>query len=661
MVGNVYGGTGTWAGNGSGASNVKNNSVVISNAAKAKIVYGGASAYNASGTFAVQNNSVVISGAATIESIYGGHGSGTDAFNVIDNNIKISGGTITGDVSGGSGMGNGSFNVKNNDVNISGGRIAGNVYGGFGRGSGAFTVNNNSVVISGGIIEDSVYGGYAFGDGSVTAINNTVTLKNNAVVHGGVYGGYAALSPLNDVVNEFNAVVSGNTLNLNEYHGSVAGIYNFENYNWLLPSNVANGDVLIHIDGNNDVNLNRTNHTFNMINDGAFLRAGDKIILIDKATGSPNEVPTQVEQMQQGLLIVYDVDIGVDGDGNFVLKVAEEAEITPRAKAFLEGRAAALGFVRQGSDLIATAGIDNVRMMVRSKDEEFKGLPLTPFIIMQGASNRYNSGSHADVDGFNMAVGLATGGELEQGNKVSLGTFFEYGRGTYNTYNSFANHASVRGYGDVHYAGGGVFGRMEFAGTGLGRVANLAPTQADGLYLEASLRGGRVSMGFDSGDLIDAEGYRGNYNSKLGYIGGHASVGYAFNFDEKQALNVHGRYLWTRMNGDTVTVGKDTVHFDRSTSSRMQLGGRYSYAYTDQLKPYIGAAYEYEFAGDIGATAYGLRLDEPSLKGSTGIIEAGFSFTPDAKIPDLSINVNAQAFFGQRQGGSGEVKFKYQF
>lgn len=93
----------------------------------------------------------------------------------------------------------------------------------------------------------------------------------------------------------------------------------------------------------------------------------------------------------------------------------------------------------------------------------------------------------------------------------------------------------------------------------------------------------------------------------------------------------------------------------------MQFGGRYSYSYSDQFKPYIGAAFEYEFKGDVGATAYGLRLDEPSLKGSTGIIDVGFNFIPDAKTPDLSINLNAQAFFGQRQGGSGQIKLKYQF
>lgn len=260
-----------------------------------------------------------------------------------------------------------------------------------------------------------------------------------------------------------------------------------------------------------------------------------------------------------------------------------------------------------------------------------------------------------------MAAGVAGGAELEQGHKMTLGAFLEYGRGTYDTYNSFTNYASVTGNGDTHYTGGGIFGRFDFAGTGLGYVADLAPTQADGLYLEVSLRAGRVSMGFDSNDLIDPDGHRGNYESKSGYWGGHAAAGYVFNFDEQQSLDVYGRYLWTHMKGDSVAIGKDQLHFDSATSNRVQIGGRYHYAYSDQFKPYIGAAYEYEFSGGVGASAYNLRLDEPSLKGGTGIIEAGFSFTPNAKVPNFSINVTGQGFFGQRQGGSGGIKLKYQF
>ncbi|MHC5308440.1 autotransporter domain-containing protein, partial [Bartonella sp. LJL80] len=100
---------------------------------------------------------------------------------------------------------------------------------------------------------------------------------------------------------------------------------------------------------------------------------------------------------------------------------------------------------------------------------------------------------------------------------------------------------------------------------------------------------------------------------------------------------------------------------DSSLSSRIQLGGRYAYAYSEQFKPYIGAAYEYEFDGEVKAKAYEFNLDRPSLEGSTGIFEAGFSLQPIASNKALSLDVNGQAYVGQRQGGGGGIKLKYQF
>ncbi|MGU3577012.1 hypothetical protein ACLBWZ_15960 [Brucellaceae bacterium C25G] len=714
VAGYVAGG----AGDGLEFSLVSDNSVEISGNAVVDVVIGGEDWSDSEGN--VSNNSVVISGNARTGDLIGGRGNSWGQLTVSGNRVEVFGGEIYGDVYGGSGGGyisSGSeLMISGNRVEISGGEIDGDIHAGYAfanlsdDGAGEVEVSDNNLVISGGEIEGNAYGGLVYNliydednSSNVHVSNNEVTLKSGAYVMGDVYGGaiitddyvensYISISTTNNIVtleegaiveeniyggyalfndnevNDWDTVVAGNTLNINSYSGSVKGIYNFENYNWVLPKTFVNNGAMIEITGSDAVNLDNTKHTIAVVNDGTRLKVNDTIVMIDKASGEPASTPDTVpDEIRQGHFIIYDVDVKVDDEGKFVLKVLgvedddDGGRVDPRAKVFLEGRAAALGFVSQGSDLIATAGIDNIRMMGRSKEEEYNHIPFIPFMIMKGNSIRYKTGSHADVDGFHMATGLAVGGEFEQGNKVTTGVFFEYGRGTYDTYNSFVDYGSVHGDGDVHYTGGGVFGRLDFAGTGLGRVPGLPSTRADGLYLEASLRAGRVSMGFNSGDLIDLEGNGGNYNSKFGYIGGHASVGYAFNFDEQQSLDVYGRYLWTRMNGDTVSVGNDTLHFDKSTSSRIQLGGRYGYVYNDQFKPYLGATYEYEFKGDIGATAYGLRIDKPSLKGGTGIVEAGFTFTPNLNLPTLSLDVNGQAFFGERRGGSGQIKLKYQF
>ena len=345
------------------------------------------------------------------------------------------------------------------------------------------------------------------------------------------------------------------------------------------------------------------------------------------------------------------------GSGNRELA----GRLNPQTKAFSEGRAASLGFLNQGADLIANAGIRAARSSVAEGGNNPWQMNLMPFFVIDGSSNRYKTGSHADVDGFNMAVGLATGFELADKHPVTLGAFFEYGRGTYDTYNSFANYASVHGDGDTHYTGGGVLGRIDFAGTGLGLVNKLDAGQADGLYAEASFRAGHLDTDFDTDDLLGEFGEGSDYDSGADYYGLHGGVGYVMNFDERNSVDVYGRYFWTRVDSETVDVGRDRLHFDEADSSRLRIGTRYTMIYNQQLKPYVGIAYDHEFDGEVAARAYGFKLDKPSLEGDTGIVEAGISMKPVSTIDALSVDVTGQGFIGRREGGGGGLKIKYQF
>ncbi|MBI0166748.1 autotransporter outer membrane beta-barrel domain-containing protein [Bartonella sp. M0280] len=317
--------------------------------------------------------------------------------------------------------------------------------------------------------------------------------------------------------------------------------------------------------------------------------------------------------------------------------------------------------LNQGADLIANAGIRAARSSTAESGNNLWQMNLMPFFVIDGSSNRYKTGSHADVDGFNMAVGLATGFELADKHPVTLGAFFEYGRGTYDTYNSFANYASVHGDGDTHYTGGGVLGRIDFAGTGLGLVNKLNAGQADGLYAEASFRAGHIDTDFDTDDLLGEFGVGSDYDSGADYYGLHGGVGYVMNFDERNSVDVYGRYFWTRVDSETVDVGRDRLHFDEADSSRLRIGTRYTMIYNQQLKPYVGIAYDHEFDGEVAARAYGFKLDKPSLEGDTGIVEAGISMKPVSTIDALSVDVTGQGFIGRREGGGGGLKIKYQF
>ncbi|MBI0140893.1 hypothetical protein H3U94_08400 [Bartonella sp. W8125] len=658
-----------------------------------------------------EGNSLTISDSATVNQVTSGYtqyGSASKNTLLVTSNATVKTFAVAGISENG--------NVSGNSLTINGGAHLVNY--GVGGKTLIGDATNNSVSIENATIDGNVYGGVT-SNGNAT--NNLITLTGGNVKIGGtVYGGF-----FDGKTRSAGDVFTGNTLTLVHFHGDLVGIENVQNYNWVLPKDVVNNEILVHITGDNAVNLANTTHTVAIESDGSRLSVGDKITLIDKvANASASNM-----QVKQGNFLIYDMKAEQSGNG-YVLTalnsqdVKEEhsgggnnggtnggnntgddssntggnngadanqnngnsgdtsntgnshngniggngsgsgelaGRLNPQTKAFSEGRAASLGFLNQGADLIANAGIRSARSSVAEAGNNPWQMNLMPFFVIDGSSNRYKSGSHADVDGFNMAVGLATGFELADKHPVTLGAFFEYGRGTYDTYNSFANYASVHGDGDTHYTGGGVLGRIDFAGTGLGRVNKLEAGQADGLYAEASFRAGHIDTDFDTDDILGEFGEGSDYDSGADYYGLHGGVGYVMNFDERNSLDVYGRYFWTKIDSETVDVGRDRLRFDDADSSRLRIGTRYTMIYNQQLKPYVGIAYDHEFDGEVAARAYGLKLDKPSLEGDTGIVEAGISMKPVSTIDALSVDVTGQGFIGRREGGGGGLKIKYQF
>lgn len=668
------------------ATSAKGNSVTIEeNTEVTGEVYGGqinSGVGTAGGTNEDDGNSVTITGATVGGSIYGGMANGA----ALNNVVTITQSTVKNSIFGGSSKSDGdaSFNkvfltgvniaeknvtgglashgdATENKVTVSAKSSAQNVIGGQSQNGGATA---NSVAIEDATITGDVFGGISSGS---SATKNIVTLMGKSVgISGSVYGGYDAAASSNDVF-------TGNTLNLNEFRGSMAGIYNFENYNWVLPKDIVNNDTLIHITGTNPVDLAKTSHTVSLLNDGNRLHVNDKIILIDKSKNGPDVSSLEVHQ---GNFIIYDMKLQQENDG-YVLTAVNVTDtsdnggdnsgdelagrINPRSKAFSEGRVASLGFLNQAADLIANSGIRSAKAAVLEGADKAWNMNLMPFFVIDGSSNRYKTGSHADVDGFNMAVGLASGFEIANKHAVTLGAFFEYGRGTYDTYNSFATYASVHGDGDTHYTGGGILGRIDFAGTGLGLVDKLDAGQADGLYAEASFRAGHIDTDFDTNDILGITGGSSKYDSGADYYGLHGGVGYVMNFDERNSVDVYARYLWTKIDSETVNIGVDKLRFDDADSSRIRIGTRYTMAYNQQFKPFVGVAYDHEFEGTIDAHAYQLKLDKPSLEGDSGIFEAGVSMKPISTIEALSVDISGQGYIGKRQGGGGGLKIKYQF
>lgn len=271
------------------------------------------------------------------------------------------------------------------------------------------------------------------------------------------------------------------------------------------------------------------------------------------------------------------------------------------------------------------------------------------FGTLSGGSLRYDSGSHTDMESLSMLTGLSWGLDLAPG-RLTLGAFFEYGNGSYDTYNSFSNAASVHGDGNAWYMGGGLLARLDFLNTGPGRF-----------YAEACGRAGKTHNKYDTSDLRDARGRKADYDSDSPYYGLHLGTGYIWNINEKASLDLYGRYFWIRQEGDSVKLSTgENLRFKDADSSRLRFGGRLAYTMNEHVAPYVGAAWEHEFDGKARATSNGFALDAPNLRGDTGLGELGLSLTPSADLP-LTIDLGVQGYAGKREGVTGSVQVKWEF
>ena len=357
--------------------------------------------------------------------------------------------------------------------------------------------------------------------------------------------------------------------------------------------------------------------------------------------------------VQIGSTVAHDINADVNLDPTTRRLNALTAQVSPgratdQSKALPEGFLGGLALNLQGADLVAGRGMDSaVRASSGTDDAERHGF--AGFGALSGGSLRYNTGSHLDMNSLSLLTGLAWGIDLAPG-RLTLGAFFEYGNGSYDTHNSFTNAASVDGDGNAYYLGGGILARMDFVNTGPGRF-----------YAEASGRAGKTHNEYDSSDLRDAAGRKADYDSSSPYYGLHFGTGYVWNINDAATLDLYGKYFWTRQQGDSVGLSTgEHLSFDDINSSRLRFGGRFAYILNEHVAPYIGAAWEHEFDGKARARTNGFDIDAPNLRGNTGIGELGLSLTPSADLP-LTVDLGVQGYTGKHEGVTGSLMVKWEF
>ena len=415
--------------------------------------------------------------------------------------------------------------------------------------------------------------------------------------------------------------------------------------NFISPINPT--APLLKVTGDADV----SGSAYNVgLSGGTSLAADSTLTLLEVGAGktlTANNLRQGGGIIQIGSTVAHDITANTAIDpasGRLVVNVAQ-GHATEQAKALAEGFLGGMALNLQGADLIAGRGMHSAVSAAGNAGEHgFAG-----FGALSGGSLRYNTGSHVDMRSLSLLTGLAWGVDLTPG-RLTLGAFFEYGNGSYNTHNSFSNAADVDGDGNTFYLGGGILARMDFVNTGPGRF-----------YAEASGRMGQTHNEYDSSDLRDAQGRTANYDSDAPYYGLHFGAGYIWELTGRASLDLYGKYFWTRQQGDSIGLSTgEHLSFDDANSSRLRFGGRFAYTVNEHVAPYVGAAWEHEFDGRARATTNGFDIDVPNLRGDTGIGELGLSLTPSVDLP-LTVDLGVQGYTGKREGVTGSVQLKYEF
>ena len=648
--GEVYGGASTKNGI------AEYNSVTVSGGTINMLATGGVSIDNVA-----RYNNVTVTGGTIKGSIYGG----MSEINAIENKVMISGGNIGGDVCGAESKAESS--ATGNEVIISGTPTFESAYGTNIYGASTFDgeITGNKVTISGRPVfkfndpdkNIKIYGGYVDRDGNVTGnsveINGDMKFTEALEIYGG-YGGtgavtgnsvtisgrpiFAADSVIYVGYSASGGEVSGNILNIKSTGITVSNIKNFDVYNFYLPDTVQAGDVLLTVTGgssNEQTDLKGSSVNVGITGSAPALKSGDNVTLLHNANGILADGTTVYGKMTQGVSLEYDFTTVLQNGDSLVTTIIKSG-ISDDTKSLVETQAAAAGFINSGADMLVSSGITSMSKVTSAEDNAIFG-------AMSGGSMRYDTGSHADVKGYNFALGMGKAVANNAG-RLTFGPFVEYGYGDYTSYLD----NGVRGDGKTKYYGVGVLARQD---------------DKSGVYYEGSLRYGRMDADYASNDLGTA-GVHSSYDSSSAYYGAHLGIGKVTGLNDTTKADVYAKLLYTHQNGDSVTLqgeGNGEVYdFDAVDSTRARVGARVSKAYSERGTGYVGLAYEYEFDGEARATVKGFSTPAPSIKGSSGLVELGYILQPQG-VNDPTINIGLQGWGGKKQGFTGNVDFVWTF
>lgn len=609
-------------------------------------------------------------------------GSGTEKAIVNKNELRIGKDANINRIRGGDAW-NGS-NVSENLVTIGANLTADEVIGGQ---AGLESEANNNTVMLGrnATVRDKLVGGVAVtrangnkvllnrdfkianlsgGGATEEANNNIVTLLGRGEVSGVLYGGVSSNKSAGNTLNLGNI---NEPIEMNSISAGKVGYFN--TYNFYLPNNTRNQDIalkLLGIEGDFDSVIDLGNATVNSYVPGdTALKAGDIVHLIQ--VDPTREIAWKGQgKVYQGVTLTHDLaDIRVDDQSKNLDLVFQKnnikdsinvpannngsvnntgtgnknnasnntdttmpsANVNPKTKSLLQGRLVAPALINGGSAYLLEGGLESFYQNT-NVDKNKANIGSNGFANVRADNREVTTGSHVKLKGMTFDAGYAWNKPLGLGN-LTYGIAAEYG---YTRYTSHLDDGT-RGKGKAWYLGANTFGNYLWN---------------NGLYIQGSLRIGRVSGDYRSNDFVHANGNQVNYDSKSNYIAGHIGAGKIWQLGSLNSLDAYIKYFDSHTSSDKAKLNSgETYHFSSVRSQRGRIGVQYNHQLA-KTKLHFGLAHEREWNGHVRAQYQGLSLPSPTMKGGTTLGEAGVNYQLGGKQLNTALQV-----YGGRQRGAG--------
>lgn len=530
------------------------------------------------------------------------------------------------------------------DISAAGGLTAGNGISAGGNISGgtlkaASILAGGSIDSTGDIIADTLTGNGISATGAINIKGVINALNGSSMTRAAGAGVLSGTNITTGSINASGVNASGdiNTGNMN-VTGDVTGA------NITINNGVSHVGGTLNASGNLNIAGNST------LSAGKIQLAGnDKLKITSTATGTILSAGSVVDGSGNAIDMSQAVDTtktttsteglftkvyGTAVSGSSVTSGVLSTTLDEKAKSVVETQIASLAGVITSADLLSNAGFSNAFQAVQQSNAEGgSAREMVPYAAAGYGNMRQESGSHVDVQGSAFNIGFAK--EVKNGSgKLLFGPMIEYGRGSYESYLD----DGTKGDGNTQNFGLGVMARQN---------------NDNGTYYEGSLRYGKLTSNYNSGDL------GADYDTDANYWGAHLGLGKVFQLNDKNSIDTYCKFFYTNQGSSSANILGNNVEFGAVKSKRSRLGFRFNHATSDVRSIYAGLAWQHEFDGSACATVDGVSAPSPSIKGNSMMAELGVNIAP--KSSPVSFDLGVSGWAGKQKGYSLNANMLWSF